>query len=97
MFSFLLVYYTQEWNYWVGSWVVVVVKSLSDNAGDIRDMGSILGLGRSWRRVWQPTPGKYSCLENSMDRRAWQTTVHGVAKSWTWLSDFQGNFTGLPL
>ena len=36
MFSFLLVYYTQEWNYWVGSWVVVVVKSLSDNAGDMR-------------------------------------------------------------
>ena len=26
---------------------------------------------------------QYSCLENSMDRGAWQATVHGVAKSWT--------------
>ena len=32
-------------------------------------------------------PLQYSCLENSMDRGAWQATVHGVAKSWTWLSD----------
>ena len=30
----------------------------------------------------------YSGLENSMDRRAWQATVHGVTKSWTRLSDF---------
>ena len=29
-----------------------------------------------------------SCLENSMDREAWQATSHGVAKSWTWLNDF---------
>ena len=29
---------------------------------------------------------QYSCLENSMDRGAWQATVHGVTKSWTWLS-----------
>ena len=28
-------------------------------------------------------PLQYSCLENSMDRGAWWTTVHGVAKSWT--------------
>ena len=31
---------------------------------------------------------QYSCLENSMDRGAWQATVHGVAKYQTWLSDF---------
>ena len=30
----------------------------------------------------------YSCLENSMDRGAWQATVHGVSKSWTQMSDF---------
>ena len=30
---------------------------------------------------------QYSCLKNSMDRGAWQTTVHGVIKSWTRLSD----------
>ena len=33
-------------------------------------------------------PFQYSCLENPMDRGAWQATVHGVAKSQTWLSDF---------
>ena len=33
-------------------------------------------------------PLQYSCLENPMDRGAWWTTVHGVAKSWTLLSDF---------
>ena len=32
------------------------------------------------------THSKYSCLENSMDRGAWQTIVHGVTKSQTWLS-----------
>jgi len=33
-------------------------------------------------------PLQYSCLENSMDRSAWWPTVHGVTKSWTWLSTF---------
>ena len=52
-----------------------------------RRPGSILGSGGS------PGEGngnsfQYSCLENSMDRRAWWATVHGVAKSWTRLSDF---------
>ena len=32
-------------------------------------------------------PLQYSCLENSMDRGAWWAIVHGVAKSWTQLSD----------
>ena len=34
------------------------------------------------------TPLQYSCLESPMDGRAWWAAVHGVAKSWTWLSDF---------
>ena len=38
-----------------------------------------------WRRKQHPL--QYSCLENSMDRGAWRTTVHGVTKSWTRLSD----------
>ena len=38
------------------------------------------------------TPLQYSCLENPMDGGAWWATVHGVAKSWTWLSDFTFTF-----
>ena len=35
---------------------------------------------------------QYSCLENPTDRGAWKAAVHGVAKSWTWLSDFTFTF-----
>ena len=38
------------------------------------------------------TPFQYTCLENPMEGGAWKTAVHGVAKSWTWLSDFTFNF-----
>ena len=38
------------------------------------------------------TPLQYSCLENPMDGGAWWATVHGVAKSWTQLSDFTFTF-----
>ena len=51
-------------------------------AGDIRDVGSIPGSERS-PRDGNGYPLQYSCLENSMDREAWQTTVHGVEKSQT--------------
>ena len=51
------------------------------NAGDIGDMCSIPGLGRS-PGVRHKNQLQYSCLENSMDRGAWWATVHGVAKSW---------------
>ena len=53
------------------------------NAGDL---GSIPGLGRS-RGEGNGNPPQYSSLENPMDREAWETTVHGVAKSRTRLSD----------
>ena len=49
--------------------------------------GSILGLGRSLGEG-NGNPLQYSCLENPMDRGSWRATVHGVAKSQTWLSDF---------
>ena len=42
-------------------------------------MNSILGLGRSPGEE-NGNPVQYSCLENSMDRGAWQATVHGLAK-----------------
>ena len=51
------------------------------------DLGSVSGLGRS-PRGGNGNPLQYSCLENPMDREAWSTTVHGIAKSQTRLSDF---------
>ena len=60
-------------------------KESACNAGDARDMGSTPGLGRS-TEVRNGNPLQYSYLENSMDRRAWQTAVHGVSKSRTALS-----------
>ena len=66
-----------------------VVKNLPASAGDIRDVGSIHGLGRS-PGAGNGNPLHYSCLENSLDRGAWQATVHGVAKSWTRLSTYPG-------
>ena len=62
------------------SQVVLMVKNPPANAGDIRDVGSISGLGRS-PRGGRSNPFQYSCLENPMDRDAWQATVHGAAKS----------------
>ena len=57
-----------------------VVKNPPVNAGDARGMGSIPGLGRSLGGG-NGNPLQYSCLENSMDRGAWQATVYGVTKS----------------
>ena len=39
------------------------------------------------QETWIWSLGWYSCLANSMDREAWQATVQGVPKNWTWLSD----------
>ena len=50
------------------------------------DPGSIPGWGRS-PVEGNGSPPQCSCLENSMDRGAWQVAVHGVTKSPTWLSD----------
>ena len=64
------------------SQVMLVVKNLLYNSGDIRDMGSISGWGRS-PGEGNGKPFQYSCLENPMDRGAWRATVHEVAKSQT--------------
>ena len=66
--------------FWGGS----VVKNLPANAGNAV---SIPGLGRS-PGEGNGKPLQYPCLENSMDRGAWQAAVHGVAKSRTWLSTY---------
>ena len=59
-----------------------VIKNSPANAGDIREVGFIPGLGRS------PGGGngnqlQYSCFQNPMDRGTWWATIYGVAKSRT--------------
>ena len=57
-----------------------VAKNPSASARDVRDTGSIPGLGRS-PGGGHGNPLQYSCLENPKDRGAWCATVHGVAQS----------------
>ena len=71
--------YTNTWASLVAQWWRTCLPMQ-----ETRDPGSIPGSGRS------PGGGlanslQYSCLENPMDRGSWQATVHGVAKSQTWL------------
>ena len=61
-------------------------KESACSVGDASDLSSIPGSGRS------PGEGngyllQYSCLENPVDRGAWQTAVYGITKSWIQLSD----------
>ena len=75
-------------------WIVVkfrggfpVGSEVTASACNVRDLGLIPGLGRS-SGEGNGNPLQYSCLENPMGGGAWWATVHGVAKSWTRLSDF---------
>ena len=61
------------------SQVVLVVKNLPASAGDIRDVGSIPGLGRS-PGGGHGNPLQCSCLESPMNRGSGWVTVHGVAQ-----------------
>ena len=72
------------------SQVEIVIKNPAD-AGDVRDPGLIPGSGRS-PGGGQGNQLQYSCLENPMDRGAWQAAVHGVAKSQSRLNDFAFTF-----
>ena len=62
----------------------LISKESACKAGATRDKGLIPGLERSLGEG-NGNPLQYSCLENSMNRGAWQATVHGVANSGTWL------------
>ena len=58
----------------------LVVKNLPASAGEVRDAGSISGSGRS-PAGGRGNPLQYLCLEDPMDRGAWQATIHGVTES----------------
>ena len=70
----------------IGASQVLSGKESTCQAGDAGDLGSIPGLGR-FPRVGNGNALQYSCLENPIDRGAWQATVHGIAKSQTQLSE----------
>ena len=60
--------------------MALIAKNPPANAADVRDAGSIPVSGRSLEGK-HANPLQYSCLENPVDRGAWQATVHRVAKS----------------
>ena len=63
----------------------IVVKNLpANNSGDVRDTGLIPGSRRA-PGGRHGNPLQCRCLQKSLDRAAWQATVCGVTKSWTWL------------
>ena len=66
----------------MASQVLLVVKNLPANAGNVRDLGSVPGWGKS-PGEGTGNPLQYPCLENPMDREVWQATVHRVTKSQT--------------
>ena len=79
--SWTTIWYVHLW----ASQVAPGVKNPPANAGDAWEM-EIRPLGQEGSPGGGPSnPLQYSCLENPIDRGAWQATVHGVAKSWTWL------------
>ena len=71
----MLGYYLKVW----ASQVVLAVKNLPANTGDIKDVCSIPGSGRSPGRG-HSKPLQYSWLEKPKDRGAWQATIHGLQR-----------------
>ena len=65
-------------------WVSLVAQPEKNPTAmqQMEDVASILGSGKS-PGEGNSNPLQYSCLDNPMDRRSRQATVHGVAKSWT--------------
>ena len=69
-----------------------MAQTVKASAYNVGNLGSIPGLGRSTEEE-NGNPLQHSCLENPIDGRAWQATVHGVTKSQTQLSDFTFTFS----
>ena len=67
--------------------VVQMVKNPPASGGDARDLGSVPSFGGS-PREGMGNPHQCSCLENSKDKGAWWSTIHGVTKNQTQLSEY---------
>ena len=85
---FMLCFMPSLTNYWNCCYITLIfwASLVTQVVKNTASMGSIPGLGR-FPRDGNGNPLQCSCLENSMDRGAWQATVHGVTKSWTQLCD----------
>ena len=90
----LLSFQCQYYPVWA-SQVALVLKNLPADAGTVQDAGSIPGSGRS-PAGGHGNPCQYSCLENPMERAAWQATVPRVAKSRTRLTGLSMHIHTLP-
>ena len=71
-------------------WTSLVAQMVKASGYNVGHLGSIPGSGR-YPGEGNGNPLQYSCLENRMDRGAWWAAAHGVAKSWTRLSNFTSN------
>ena len=87
----LRITWAEELAHWKRLWCFPGSSEVKASACNAGDLGSIPGLGRS-PGEGNGNPLQYSCLENPMDGGAWWATVHRVAKSRTWLSDFTFTF-----
>ena len=76
----------QVFNKYVEVWGIPGCSDAKESAHNAGDLGSVPGLGR-FLGEGNVYPLQYSCLQNPMDRGYWQAVIHGVAKSWTWLSN----------
>ena len=76
------------------SQVVIVVKNLPANEGDVREVGLIPRMGRS-PAGGHSNPLQYSCLENPTKGGTWQATVYRVTQSQTWLKWLRTQCTSL--
>ena len=85
-----LLYVTFDWRLFK-TWASLVAQRLKRLPAMQETWVRSTGSGRS-PGEGNGNPLQYSCLENPMDGGAWRATVHGVAKSWTWLSDFTFTF-----
>ena len=84
-------------------WLLICVINLAPGTGKFNGKESACQCRRQrrrfnpqvgripWRRKWQPAP-----VFSAMDRGAWWATDHGVAKSWTWLSDWAHTHRHVP-
>ena len=91
----LIFFHLCSWKYWCSAFISYDVFNCTggfpggsdgkESACSVRDPRSISGSGRC-PGEGNGYPLQYSCLGNSMDRGSWWATVHGVSKSWTWLS-----------